>query len=1005
MKSNLATALVYYQSPKNHPEAQSLFDSILTRKLEHTAALLGVGLINEEQEQYEEASSFLDKALRRAPQNLQIVAEAAWCQFLKGDTKDGIRNLQKCFGSITAEKQQRRDLRAVVSYRIGKSLWDSNTDRKARKDRQGPYANFLDAIKSNPSFAPPYTALGLYYESYGKDNKRSRQCFQKAFELSASEIIAAEHLARDFAAISEWDIVEVVAQRAIDSGAVRPAPGSKRKPVSWPFSAMAIAQMNKLDFPEAVHSFQAALRILPSDYHAWIGLGESYLSSGRYNAASRALEQAESLADKSMSDEAWFARYMHANVHRELGEYDKAIEYYLDAAKSRPKDYGVYMALLETFIESASQCLQTGYFGQSSSMAKKALSVGIEVSDILANGTSFWKVIGDACSICARIPAYSDQAPLDHVKALIESYTSQRAEDLTSGIDQITLESLDPSTEQSAAARCFCAAVMAHKCAINASSSDFHGQSVAWYNLGWVEHHTYLFAAATASEDTPSTFSQCAKASVRCFKRAIELEAANPEFWNALGVVTTRLNPKVAQHSFIRSLHINERSSRTWVNLGALHLEHYDYELAHEAFSRAQSNDPDYVDAWLGEGMIALGFGDAAEALIHFKHAFEIADASDTAAKSRYAASAFDDLAKQSSSPKEGLSSLINPIFALQQTISQSSGLVPYRHLLALLQERAGDNESAVTHLTDVCSTLEAEYESSESISTLCRFIRSKCDLARNQLALKDFESAAENSSAAIDLSDELGNEGPHAKERLNIRLSAHLSAGLANYYSGDMSSSLQMFRQALDESDGNPDIICLLAKVLWAEGGDEERGAAKEQLLSCLEHHPGNAGAMTALGAMSALDGDETTYEAIVEDLQALRTSGDLTSEDREQVELLLTATVTKTEESGQTESANRDELTRSVMMFPDKPQGWSRLADETSDAQITNMALLTAEQNLAPHGRVSADKLSEAFSRTDCLPDMQRAIMLCPWAADNWIALSDWMVRDNEITVNGSG
>ncbi|CRK32461.1 hypothetical protein BN1708_019015, partial [Verticillium longisporum] len=108
---------------------------------------------------------------------------------------------------------------------------------------------------------------------------------------------------------------------------------------------------------------------------------------------------------------------------------------------------------------------------------------------------------------------------------------------------------------------------------------------------------------------------------MRCFKRAIELEAGNSEFWNSLGVVTSEISPAVAQHSFVRSVHLNERSPVAWANLGTLALLQNDVRLANEAFTRAQSTDPDYAHAWLGQGFVALLLGEPKEARGLFTHA------------------------------------------------------------------------------------------------------------------------------------------------------------------------------------------------------------------------------------------------------------------------------------------------------------------------------------------------------------------------------------------------
>jgi superkiller protein 3 len=48
--------------------------------------------------------------------------------------------------------------------------------------------------------------------------------------------------------------------------------------------------------------------------------------------------------------------------------------------------------------------------------------------------------------------------------------------------------------------------------------------------------------------------------------------------------------------------------------------------LANEAFSRAQSTDPEYSLAWVGQGIIAAILGESREAQELFQHAFEISD-------------------------------------------------------------------------------------------------------------------------------------------------------------------------------------------------------------------------------------------------------------------------------------------------------------------------------------------------------------------------------------------
>ena len=66
-------------------------------------------------------------------------------------------------------------------------------------------------------------------KTMGETENARANVFQKAFDLSGSEIVAAERLARSYADQADWDLVEIIAQRVVDSGKARPAPGFEKE--------------------------------------------------------------------------------------------------------------------------------------------------------------------------------------------------------------------------------------------------------------------------------------------------------------------------------------------------------------------------------------------------------------------------------------------------------------------------------------------------------------------------------------------------------------------------------------------------------------------------------------------------------------------------------------------------------------------------------------------------------------------------------------------------------
>ncbi|CUS14034.1 unnamed protein product [Tuber aestivum] len=971
MKVILARALIHYQSPKHHDEAKALFEDVLQRNLKYRSALVGLGLVLEEQHDYVGAADFLGKALALDPGDLKTMSEAAWCDVLRGNFSEGLGKLKECLSQIPGVDARWRDFKAQVLWRIGQALWSSDgtispilgsfssPDVHYRRvaDRNGPYHYFRSAIESNQSFAPAYTSLGIYYQDIEGNSDRADRCFQKAFEISAGELEAAERLARNFAESREWELVEIVARRAAEADKKRSGPG---KGVSWPQSAIGVVELNAQNFSLAIPAFRAALSTSPDDFHSLVGLGEAYTSAGRYVSALKVFLRAEALDPTN-----WFAKYMLANVRREIGEYEEASIGYRAVLELRPKEFGVLVALSETKLASAWHYIETGFFGHAADSAVESLEIAQRIVEERPDAFNLWRTLGDCCLAFTWIQSLVNHMPRGLVVKILKTEIDLTEFDILSEVDGVGSQVLG-DTEVDDLTLCLNMAILAYKRAVYASAEDRHAHAVAWFNLGCAEYRSYVVLP-----DRPMRHRMAA---IRCFKRTIKLEPGNHEFWNALGVATGELNPKVAQHALVRALYISEKNARVWANLATLYLLQNDIQLANEAFSRAQSADPEYALAWVGQGIIASMTGNEADAQDLFEHAFEIADSSSSLVKRQFSTAAFDKVIQMQH--ESGLVSLVGPIFALQKLRQEVSDEPIALRLAALFGERVKDFVSASEKLEAVCEKFEQKYETAEEEEDLICYAQAKADLARVKLGQEDYEAAIENATFALDLSGEISRLG-------ECRLSAHLTAGLGYYYSGNMDESLEMFKAALNESSENPDVVCLLSQVLWAKGGNEERDVAREQLFTCIEKNPDHLQSIMLLGAIGILDNNEDVLEAVMDDLQAVRGREGLIKASRQQVDNLLTKMAQLQERDDAIEVA-----TTSIFIQPSLSSAWNNLAKLSGgNDHVTAMALRVAQESKV----LDAEELSFAYAQQGIMSCNQRAIVISPWKVEGWASLAE--------------
>jgi superkiller protein 3 len=225
-------------------------------------------------------------------------------------------------------------------------------------------------------------------------------------------------------------------------------------------------------------------------------------------------------------------------------------------------------------------------------------------------------------------------------------------------------------------------------------------------------------------------------------------------------------------------------------------------------------------------------------------------------------------------SPGSNLDTAIlhQPAFALRHYTSQRPRDSAAAHLYALICERIGLVEEAVSSLQRATQLLEEEFEATESEEIEKKYTMALVNLGRVRLAGQDYTGSKESFETAWELLS--SSEEPDAR---GMKVQCQVGLGLANYWLGEVDVSLEAFQSGLEIAEGKglkgwkEEVSVLLARTLWGLGGEDARDAAKSHLLECLSQDKPPIKVITALAATAISSNDEDLIEAALSELQQI--------------------------------------------------------------------------------------------------------------------------------------
>ncbi|KAM0791144.1 hypothetical protein ACM66B_005630 [Microbotryomycetes sp. NB124-2] len=1075
LESHLAVGLVYHESPDHHLRALRMLESLLVQG-ETVSLLVAKAFVMQSSEKWDEAISTWTRVLSLVDKDdsvksdssivIEAQSERGWSLYNVGQYQQAKDSLDQVVDKLEQRKQVRdqeqrkrenarskagltkdenveegetRDEaleRAKAWYRVGMCLWEQRDDKPDMAEQA--YDAFIRSLKARPDHAPSFTSLGLFYKSLEEpDFDRASKCFQKAFELDGGQELAARNLAEEYALVHEWSLVETVARRVVANNQGKAAMGVKAaKRLAWAYKAIGGSELTFKHFPQAITAFQAALRGEPEDVSSWIKLGVAYRHSGKHVAALKVFSRALELDPSS-----WFAKFSIGDVQRTVGLYEPALQVFRSILQERPDEVGVKVVMAETALTAGLEEFRTGFTTRAESSLVEALTLATEIVEKGSATRIAWKVVGDCLSTLGKI---QDAARLDESKELAARLHAVLVEqDVDSKITSISCITTSLAetvlAEYDLSAVLLVMAALASKMRLLLEVRTESSVGSAWFDLGVNIAAVRPFVDKLNLELSSDDLLHQA---VRSLKSALHDEPMNAVFWNALGVLSFDLSPRLAQHCFIKSIEYNSRSAVPWTNLGLFYLIHGDDDLANQAFLKAQVIDSDWAAAWVGQATLADMANHAAEANMLLEHAVSLgattpeADISHaTRAFNKYVQAKTRQLAAGASNltaviePNEALS---GPLFSVTRFLSRYPDDPSALHLNAVILEQVGDRSAACESLEKAASILEQLYEVDESPAVEAQFVIAQTNLGRVRMSMEDYTGAADAFEAALSLLDidvvrdriadnqfspegedeDDSFEGLSPSQTMLLFAECKLGLGLVHHFLGEFNSAEEVLEGALEDLDGLPNsqrsaLAVALGRVYWAEGEEEHsRSAFLDAPDSVVQRSP-----MFVKLAVQAL-GIVTSDTVITSTARRMAMSG-ADKYDSRLTELTVLqhlvkrdygaalSTICRTLHARPWETENRRRLGKNLLQIPTPVSATSSSEDSNLLTTSSNLKICARFLRKSVKAWQPADQVADRFrgvaiaqlidegGETECLRLAEKATFVCPWKRQPWDVL----------------
>nr|CAI5830097.1 unnamed protein product [Callosobruchus analis] len=440
---------------------------------------------------------------------------------------------------------------------------------------------FLKAAKCDPNNFLTFLYLGNYYQKVD-DTDKARRCYEKAFKINPNSLDVVTELSSVYRKLKRFDSAQNLLQ-SLTTGPIT-------KKNCWAYLQLGLGYLEQEDYENSIDKLRYVVRIDGDNVHCWEALADAYFARGSYTSALKCYQKSLELTTTAL-----YPSLQIANIKKILGQYPEAIADFEEVLFKNGLYIPALKGLAETYIRQAVECYKSQRYGTSRDHVQSALN---NLTLALKQSSSYsclWKLLGDSCVFVTKLP--EKYCCLFMANALLEGGDDE-------GKQLAEKEHLFIS-----ATRFYCKA-------INLTENSV----LIWHDLA----SCYLTHALDTKE--PEKRSLLLSYAMSAAQHCTSMNPTNWQHWNLMGNVAMHQEPpnySLAQHAYIKAVTADHNCAMAWANLGTLYFLLDDIKLANKAFAQGQRSDPNHVQNWIGQALIAESMGHE-EAMDLFRHSTQI---------------------------------------------------------------------------------------------------------------------------------------------------------------------------------------------------------------------------------------------------------------------------------------------------------------------------------------------------------------------------------------------